>query len=222
MAQAAADVLRFSATKRQERGMWLDGDAIRQGDEEVARVSDTRLPGRHNLQNVLAALCMMRAGGFAWDRVLEGLRGFEGVEHRIEFVLERGGVRIYNDSKSTNIDSLKVALESFSGPVILIAGGRGKGADYRELRDAYAGRVKELVALGEDADLLEEALGDLAPVRRASEMTEAVGAALGDAVAGDTVLLSPACASFDMFDSFEHRGRVFKECVRSLVERGRA
>jgi len=213
-----ASVWRFSLERPEDRGLWVKGGGIFHGGRQVARTADTRLPGRHNLQNVLAALCMMRAGQFAWDRVLAGLREFKGVEHRIEFVTEEGGIAFYNDSKSTNIDSLKVALESFERPLVLVAGGRGKGADYRVLRPLVAQHVKVLITLGEDAPLLEAAFGDLVPARRATDMGEAVAAARNAAETGDIVLLSPACASFDMFDNFEQRGRVFKACVRELVK----
>ncbi|HQE84458.1 MAG TPA: UDP-N-acetylmuramoyl-L-alanine--D-glutamate ligase [Candidatus Hydrogenedentes bacterium] len=214
-----AGVWRFSLDKQQDRGLWLRGDGgICQGREPIAQAADTPLRGRHNLQNVLAALCMMRAGAFDWNGVLEGLRGFQGVEHRIEFVAERDGVSFYNDSKSTNIDSLKVALESFEQPVVLIAGGRGKGADYRVLRDLVGRHVRSLITLGEDAPLLEEAFGDMVATCRAADMADAVARARQAAFAGDAVLLSPACASFDMFDNFEHRGSVFKACVREQVK----
>ena len=206
----------FSLNNEPERGLWVRGEEICEGQTAVARVSDTPLPGRHNLENVLAALCMMRAGRFAWERALEGLRAFKGVEHRIEFVAERNGVAYYNDSKSTNIESLKVALESFMQPVVLIAGGQGKGSDYRPLRPVVARHVKSLVVMGEDAPLLEQAFGDVAPTRRAADMKEAVECARAVAAPGDVVLLSPACASFDMFDNFEQRGRLFKACVWEL------
>jgi UDP-N-acetylmuramoylalanine--D-glutamate ligase len=163
---------------------------------------------------------MMRAGGFDWDRTLAALRHFKGVEHRIEFVTNIDGVAFYNDSKSTNIDSLKVALESFESPVVLIAGGEGKGADYRVLRDLVARRVGSLVTLGEDAPKLEEAFGDLVATQRASDMADAVRRAASAAAGGGVVLLSPACASFDLFDNFEHRGRVFKACVTDLALSG--
>ncbi len=204
----------FSLTERVEPGLWLDGDRIRQGDEVCTTTADTLLPGRHNLENVLCALTMIRAGGFDKARVVEGLRGFRGVEHRIEHVARIEGVDFYNDSKSTNIDSLKVALESFSTSVVLIAGGEGKGTDYRVLRDLVAIRVSKLITLGEDAPKLEEAFGDLVPFERAADMDDAVDRAAAAASPGRAVLLSPACASFDMFDDFEHRGRVFKEAVR--------
>lgn len=213
-----AAVWRFSLEKPQDRGLWVRGEGIYYGGDRVARVSDTPLPGRHNLQNVLAALCMMRAGDFAWDRVLEGLRGFKGVEHRIELVAEQDEIAFYNDSKSTNIDSLKVALESFERPLVLIAGGQGKGADYRVLRPLVERHVKTLITMGEDAPLLEEAFGDLAETIRVPDMKEAVAVARAASAPGDAVLLSPACASFDMFDNFEHRGRVFKACVLELLK----
>ena len=208
------DLVWFSLKERSERGLWLDGDAIRAGDECVAMTSDTPLPGHHNLENVLASLCVMRAGGFDWDKTLACLRTFRGVEHRIEFVLSANGVAFYNDSKSTNIDSLKVALDSFEQPVVLIAGGEGKGADYGVLRDQIRERVKALVTIGQDAPLLEQAFGDVVATSRAETMEQAVELAASAAGANGTVLLSPACASFDMYDNFEHRGRVFKACVR--------
>lgn len=140
------------------------------------------------------------------------------MEHRIEFVAEIGGVRYYNDSKSTNTDSLAVALDSFSEPVILIAGGQGKGAGYSMLRDRVAARVKRLVSIGEDAPLLEETFGPVTPTERAASMSDAVNRAAAHGAPGDAVVLSPACASFDMYRNFEERGRDFKACVARLKE----
>lgn len=211
-------VWNYSLDRRVDRGLWLRGEAICLGELHVADVSDTLLPGRHNMQNVLAALTMMYAGGFDWDEVIEGLRSFRGVEHRIEYVLTIDGVDYVNDSKSTNIDSLRVALESFTKPITLIAGGRGKGADYRVLRDLMQKHVSKLITLGEDAPLLEAAFGDIVSHARASSMEEAVRLSARSTTKGGVVLLSPACASFDMFDNFEHRGRVFKECVHQYAE----
>jgi UDP-N-acetylmuramoylalanine--D-glutamate ligase len=127
-------------------------------------------------------------------------------------------VDFVNDSKSTNIDSLRVALESFTKPITLIAGGRGKGADYRVLRDLMKQHVATMIAIGEDTQLLEAAFGDIVAHARASSMEEAVRLAAQSTAKGGVVLLSPACASFDMFDNFEHRGRVFKECVHRYAE----
>lgn len=206
-------LLAFSIQRRVLDGLWVDGDVIRRRYTSVARLSDNPLPGRHNLSNVLAALTMMRAGGFPWEETIEGLRAFRAVEHRIEHVITLGGVAFYNDSKSTNIASLRVALESFTCPIVLIAGGRGKGSDYGVLRDLVRERVKKMITLGEDAPKLEEAFGDVAPVERAPSMAAAVEQAHAAAARGDVVLLSPGCASFDMYRNFEERGRDFKACV---------
>jgi len=208
----------FSLAQPHEPGLWVDGDTIRAGNTAVAHRADTQLPGRHNLQNVLAALTMMRAGRFDWGKTIEALRDFRGVEHRIEHVADIAGVPFYNDSKSTNLESLKAALESFDAPVVLIAGGRGKGADYRTLRRLVGARVKALIVLGEDAPRLEQAYGDLAPTQRAADMDDAVARAAACAQPGDVVLLSPACASFDMYRDFEERGQVFKKCVVARAE----
>ena len=212
----------FSLETRQANGLWLDRDTIRAGSTPVAGAADVHLPGRHNLQNALAALTIMRAGRFDWGSTVEALRRFQGVEHRIEYVCDIAGVRFYNDSKSTNIDSLRAALDSFEAPVVLIAGGRGKGADYRTLRAAVQAHVKAMVLIGEDAPQLAEAFSDLVHTQRAGAMDDAVACAMAQARAGDVVLLSPACASFDMYRDFAHRGRVFKEAVTRHAETRRA
>ena len=214
-------VLTFSASTRQENGLWLKEDDICFGDRVIAKTSDTPLRGRHNMENVLCALALTWACGFAWEKVLEGLRVFTGVEHRIERVIEVDGVTFFNDSKSTNVDSLKVALEAFDTPVVLIAGGEGKGTDYSILCELVRERVLAMVTLGEDAPKLEAVFSNLVPTQRASDMEDAVqrAATLAAKCKGKgIVLLSPACASFDMFDSFEHRGRVFKDCVARYVQ----
>lgn len=198
-------------------GLWPERGWIKAGDEVVAKLADSPLPGRHNLANVLAALAMMRGGGFAREGVLSGLRAFRGVEHRIEHVLALDGVDYFNDSKSTNVDSLRVALESFDQSLVLIAGGRGKGSDYRVLRDRVGEQVKHLIVLGEDAPKLTEAFGDLVPAEEAGTMADAVRRAHAAAAPGDVVLLSPGCASFDWYRNFEERGRDFKACVRRLA-----
>lgn len=208
---------KFSLTQPQQRGLWLDGGAIREGAAAIARKEDVPLPGRHNLENALAALTAMRAGAFDWDKTLEGLRGFQGVEHRIEWTARHRGVDFYNDSKSTNIDSLRAALDSFERPAVLIAGGRGKGADYRVLRPLIERHAAAIVTIGEDAPKFEEAFGDLVHTVRARDMGEAVALAAAAAKPGDIVLLSPGCASFDLYENFEHRGRVFKQEVRRYL-----
>lgn len=209
--------LTFSLTGRVPAGLWVDRDTIREGDAGVANVSDVPLPGRHNLANALAALTVVRAARFDWNGCIGGLRAFQGVEHRIELVTTFEGVDYVNDSKSTNVDSLRVALESFSRPIVLIAGGRGKGSDYGVLRELVSKHVKAIVTIGEDAPKLDAAFGDLVPAVRAESMDEAVWKAHDQAARGDVVLLSPGCASFDWFSNFEERGRVFKQAVVRLA-----
>lgn len=210
----------FSLNSWSVDGFWPNGKYICAGDRVMAEIADNPLPGRHNLANVLAALAMMHAGGFDWQKVIEGLRAFRGVEHRIEYSGVLGDVVFYNDSKSTNIDSLRVALESFGCPLVLIAGGRGKGSSYSGLRELMQNHVRRLVTLGEDAPALEDAFGDLVPFVRAANMQDAVSLAWKAAEPGDAVLLSPGCASFDMYRNFEERGRHFKACVQDLIKEG--
>jgi UDP-N-acetylmuramoylalanine--D-glutamate ligase len=208
-----ARVVPFSQIEPPENGIGIVNDRILWQREPVASTNDIPLPGRHNRENVLAALAVMRAGAFDWPRAIEGLRAFKGVEHRIEFVQTVHGVHYYNDSKSTNLDSLRVALESFDNPVLLLAGGEGKGADYRELTELVRQKVQALFAYGQDAATIAAAYHDIVPVTQFTTLTEAAEAAAAHAKPGDTVLLSPACASFDQFANFEERGRVFKRWV---------
>lgn len=211
--------LGFSLHREVADGLWTDGDGIFEGRARIARLSDIPIPGRHNVANVLAALTLLRAGEFPWEPVLHGLRAFRAVEHRIELVAEIDGVRYYNDSKSTNIDSLRVALESFREPIVLIAGGRGKGADYGVLAPLVTARTRHLVCIGEDAPLLQAAFGTARPTSHAESMAEAVAQARDIAQTGEVVLLSPGCASFDWYNNFEERGHDFKRCVLALCAR---
>ncbi len=201
-------------------GAWLADETImvRDGrrDEEVIAAADLKIRGRHNIANAMAALLAARAVETPLDAIRDALRTFRGVEHRIEHVRTLGGVTYYNDSKATNVDSVKIALESFTEPVVIIMGGRDKGAPYAPLRDLVKERVKAIVLIGEGADRIEKELKDCAPCVRATDMADAVEKARANASRGDAVLLSPACASYDMFDNYEHRGRVFKECVIAL------
>ena len=215
---AGVALRRFSLSAPVQHGLWSNGAEILEGDTVVARAADNPLPGRHNLANVLAALTMLRGGGFDWERCVEGLRSFRGVEHRIELVAEHAGVRYYNDSKSTNVDSLRVALESFAAPVVLIAGGEGKeGSDYAALRPLLAAHARAVVLLGEAAPAMAAAWDGAAPLLRVGAMAEAVETARAQAAAGSVVLLSPGCASFDQYRNFEERGRDFKQCVAALL-----
>ncbi|MFI5264307.1 MAG: UDP-N-acetylmuramoyl-L-alanine--D-glutamate ligase [Candidatus Kapaibacterium sp.] len=185
--------------------------------EEVISREKIGIPGPHNLMNAMAAVLIARSMGIEYESIRKTLTKFKGVEHRIEFVRELSGVKYYNDSKATNVDSVKYALQSFREPIILIAGGKDKGNDYGAIMDLVKEHVKAIVTIGDGAKNIEKAFKSIVPLHPAEySMENAVGIAKSLADKGDVVLLSPACASFDMFDNYEHRGRVFKEIVNRL------
>lgn len=208
----------FSASVPINDGLWSDGEYLLHGQIQLIRVADIPLPGKHNMMNALAALSLVEACGHPLESAAQALRMFPGVEHRIEYVAEVGGVGYYNDSKSTNLDSLQVALESFEQPIVLIAGGRGKGSDYATISALVSQKVSTLVTIGEDAPTIRAAFASSSiPVHAASSMDEAVALASNSADPGMVVLLSPGCSSFDMFEDFEHRGQAFKNSVRRVT-----
>jgi len=185
--------------------------------EEICPVAEVFLRGAHNVENVLAATACALWTGLAPAAIRRAVARFRGVAHRIEFVRDLRGVHWYNDSKGTNVASTLKALESFTGRIVLIAGGKGKGQDFAPLAAAARGRVGAALLIGEDAPKLAAALGaEAVPVTRCPSLEAAVATARALAEPGDVVLLSPACASFDMFDNFEHRGDVFKKLVERL------
>jgi UDP-N-acetylmuramoylalanine--D-glutamate ligase len=178
-----------------------------------------KLRGLHNVENVAAALAAGIAAGASIEPMGETVKQFNPVEHRLEFVDEIAGVRFYNDSKATSVDATSKALEAFAndaGKVVLILGGRGKKAPYAPLRALLQKKARKLVLIGEDAETIANELGEYAPFERATDMHDAVARSFSAAEKGDLVLLAPACASFDMFESFEHRGKVFKNEVSQL------
>jgi UDP-N-acetylmuramoylalanine--D-glutamate ligase len=183
---------------------------------KVIPVGDIRIKGMHNLENALAATAIALAAGAPTPVIAKVLSEFPGLEHRTEFVRELDGVSYINDSKGTNVGAVLKSLESFTAPVILIAGGLDKHSDFSPLAPLVKERVKKLILIGHAADLMEQALGAQTDTVRAKDLREAVEQARGSAAPGDVVLLSPACASFDMFKDFEDRGRQFKEIVRGL------
>jgi len=186
--------------------------------ERICPVGEITLRGPHNVENVLAATACALWTGMAPSAIRRGIAAFRGVAHRIERVHDDRGVVYYNDSKGTNVDSTIKALESFTEPVVLIAGGKGKGQDFGPLAAAARGRVRHAVLIGQDRGQIRAALEPAGiPVEDAESMDDAVRRAREAARVGDVVLLSPACASFDMFRNFEHRGDVFKSVVRALV-----
>lgn len=214
---AEVECFHFSLQAKGKGTLFADDQHLYFEDTKIAPLTLNPLPGRHNLANVLAGLAVMKAAGFPWEGPLEGLRTFQGVEHRIEHVLNLDGADYYNDSKSTNEDSLRVALESFDRPILLIAGGRGKGGDYKTLVPLVRQHVKALIMIGEDTPKLEAAFATCVPAFRADSMMDALRRARENAEPGDVVLLSPGCASFDMYDNFEERGHDFKTCARRLA-----
>jgi UDP-N-acetylmuramoylalanine--D-glutamate ligase len=201
-------------------GVCLEEGAIvvRQGArrDRVMAAREVPLPGAHNLSNALAAIAVGWAAGISPEEMAEAVRRFTGVEHRIELVGTFAGVRYYNDSKATNPDSTLKALAAFEEPIVLIAGGRAKGADLEPLLRAIRQRVQHVVVIGETAAELERRIRERPgpPVERAGDLRAAVRAAAAAASPGSVVLLSPAFASYDMFDNYEDRGRRFKEAVR--------
>ncbi|HEX8162986.1 MAG TPA: UDP-N-acetylmuramoyl-L-alanine--D-glutamate ligase [Pyrinomonadaceae bacterium] len=219
-----AHVTLFSARRELEEGLFLRGgreivSRTRGGEKVLLARDEIRLRGLHNVENVLAALAAGLACGASPDSMRETVRNFQPVEHRLEFVAEINGVKFYNDSKATNVDAAVKAFEAFAdeaGRVVLILGGRGKNAPYAPLAPLIERKARALVVLGEDADRIEAELKTVAPtMQRATDMADAVRRARAVAEPGDVVLLAPACASFDMFKSYEHRGKVYKEAVRS-------
>jgi UDP-N-acetylmuramoylalanine--D-glutamate ligase len=218
-----AHVTCFSVKQELEEGLFLRGretiSRTPDGERVLLMSDEMKLRGLHNVENVLAAVAAGLACGAAPDSMRETIRNFEPVEHRLEFVADVEGIKFYNDSKATSVDATVKALEAFadeSGKIVLILGGRGKKAPYAPLASLVSERVRKLILVGEDAETIERELGDLAPSEWATDMAEAVTLSFQAAQAGDIVLLAPACASFDMFTSFEHRGSVFKEEVQSL------
>jgi UDP-N-acetylmuramoylalanine--D-glutamate ligase len=220
-----AHTVLFSVKKQLDEGLFLRGRDLVCRANEVEKILTTRdemtLRGLHNVENVLAALAAGLACGAAPDSMRETVKNFKAVEHRLEFVAEVNEVKFYNDSKATSVDATKKALEALSeepGEIVLILGGRGKNAPYAPLGELIKSKVRQLVLIGEDADNIEDQLSAFAEVTRAGSMTDAVEKSLAAAQKGDSVLLAPACASFDMFKSFEERGTIFKKAVLDLAQ----
>jgi UDP-N-acetylmuramoylalanine--D-glutamate ligase len=190
---------------------------LAQGGERLIAVDDLGIRGSHNALNALAALALGAAAGLSRDGMLAALRAFTGLPHRMQAIGERRGVRWYNDSKGTNVGATLAALGGLPGRVVLIAGGLGKGQDFAPLREVAAVKARAVILIGRDAPLIEAALNDAASIHYAGDMREAVERAAALARPGDSVLLSPACASFDMFSGYEDRGRRFVAAFAGLA-----
>jgi UDP-N-acetylmuramoylalanine--D-glutamate ligase len=182
----------------------------------LINAEEIRIKGVHNLENAMAASAMALLAGCNIDALRDSMREFKGLEHRLEFVREIDGVEYFNDSKGTNVGAVIKSIESFEKPIILIAGGRDKAGDFSVLRDLVKERVKAIVLIGESAEKIKKVLGDLTETFIAGGLREAVEISRSISTKGDVVLLSPACASFDMFNDFEDRGRQFKQLVSEI------
>jgi len=191
--------------------IWRDGSR-----EEKFPLSRVKIHGVHNVENMMAAIAAAKSAGVSASLIQKVLEEFPGLEHRLEFVREKDGVRYYNDSKGTNVGAVVKSLASFSDPVILLAGGVDKGGDYGILRQEIRQKVRRLVLFGEAQEIIARALGDLTETVIVENLEAAVGDAFAHARAGEVVLLSPACSSFDMFRNYAERGQVFKSLVQAL------
>ena len=219
-----AQVFWFSRKKEVKQGAWVrDGKILFRdgsGQREIMLVSEIPLKGAHNVENVLAAVCAGALMGCKPELIRKAVRDFKAVEHRLEYVATVKGVEYYDDSKATNVDATIKALESFPANIHLILGGKDKGSDYRVLNDLLRQRVKRVYTIGAAAEKIESHIKGTTDIVHAETLDNAVRRAAAVAQTGDIVLLAPACASFDQFQSYNHRGRVFKEVVHSLEVAG--
>jgi len=201
-----------------EAGAWLDGHMLRLEGEPLLDVGELRLRGRHNYENVMAAALMTRVAGASLPQIAAAAKAFAPVEHRLEFVAKVDGVDYYNDSKATSVDATLKAVEAFAGGLWIILGGKDKDSDYRPLREPLRQKARAILVIGSAAEKIMRQLAGVTSVRPCGTLAAAIGEAYIDAKPGETVLLAPACASFDQFTSYEHRGRVFKQLVQELAK----
>lgn len=217
-----AQVFWFSRTREVPEGAYVKNGRIlfrdSSGIREIIPLSEISLKGAHNIENVLAAVCAGALAGCDPEKIRAAVRTFKAVEHRLEFVRAVNGVEYYNDSKATNVDATMKAIESFPANIHLILGGKDKGSDYSVMNDLLRTRVKHVYTIGAAAEKIESQIKDAAQIFHAQTMAAALHQAHENAVPGDIVLLAPACSSFDQFQNYEHRGRVFKELVQLLAD----
>ena len=223
-AKTRAQIFWFSGVRRVKQGAFVHADGVyflaKEGgtSEPVMPVAEIPLPGAHNVENVLAAIAMAKLVGASTQAIREAVCSFKAVEHRLQFVRQARGVNYYNDSKATNVDATAKALASFAGGVRVILGGKDKGSDYTELLLLLKERTVAIYTIGAAASIIASQIGQDVSLTPAGTLAEAVRMASSEAKAGETVLLAPACASFDQFTSYEHRGRAFAELVSALPE----
>ena len=219
--EVKADVLYFSSRRRLEKGIYLEnGNIIYKNPEDclVCNVNELKLLGTHNFENVMTAVAMAAAYGVPMEKIRESIKAFAGVEHRIEFVAEKGGVAYYNDSKGTNPDAAIRGIQAMNRPTVLIGGGYDKDSDYKEWIQSFDGKVKRLVLIGQTKEKIAEEAKECGfyDITMADTFEEAMDICIRIAQPGEAVLLSPACASWGMFKNYEERGDKFKEIVNSL------
>ncbi len=217
--RGSAQRLWFSSGAEAPAELNIHQDAIRFRDEFVMHTADVPIRGRHNLENAMAAIGAAHLAGVPLDRIASAIGSFRAVEHRLEFVRNVSGVDLYNDSKATSVDATLKALDSFDHGLWVILGGKDKGSDYAPLRSPLSAKAKAALLIGSAAEKIAASLAGAVELIPAGTLETAVTTAFERAHPGDTILLAPACASFDQFQSYEHRGRVFKELARSLHSR---
>lgn len=219
-----SNIIWFSINEKLEKGIYLEGEFIVINDgknvHKLISCNDLKIPGKHNLQNALGSLGILYSMGIDLDIIADVFKTFEGVEHRIEYVASKKGIKFYNDSKGTNIDASIKAIEAVKSPIILIAGGYDKGSEFEEFIKAFKNKVKALVLLGETREKIKKAAisQDFNHIFLVEDMKEAVELSYEIGEEGDNVLLSPACASWGMYNNFEERGKDFKNYVLNLKE----
>jgi UDP-N-acetylmuramoylalanine--D-glutamate ligase len=218
-ARTRATVVWFSSRRGAPAGFRFEGDRILSGRDLLMSRAEIPLRGMHNVENVMAAACAARIAGATLEQIREAVRSFPGVEHRIEFVRKLDGVDYYNDSKATSVDATLKAIDSFDGGLWIILGGKDKGSDYTPLRMPLHVKARAALLIGAAAEKIGSHLNGALPLIPCGDIATAVRVAREKAQPGDTILLAPACASFDQFRSFEHRGEVFKQLVAALEEK---
>jgi UDP-N-acetylmuramoylalanine--D-glutamate ligase len=215
--KAKSNIFFFSTNKEVSNGCYLINDEIRFVKKNIVefscKVSDIFIKGEHNIQNAMAVIIAAKIFNLDNEKIIEALKSFKGVEHRLELVREIEGVKFINDSKATNVDSVLVALKSFDEPIFLILGGQDKGNDYSMIENLVIEKVKKIYAIGSSAEKVFNYFHSKVKTEIKKDFDEVINTALSEARDGDVVLLSPACASFDMFDNYEHRGKIFKQIV---------
>jgi len=218
------DVFAFSRKREVPRGCFLHKENIILSDakkEELIKVSEIPLFGVHNQENIMASAIVGHVFGLSISRIKESIKNFKGLEHRLEKVSTLEGIDFYNDSKATNVDATLKSLQSFNQKIILIMGGRDKGGNFNKLKKVIKEKVKKIILIGEAKEKIKKALEGMVTFRNSSSLKEAVNIGFSEAKPGEIVLLAPSCTSFDMFQNFEERGKVFKQEVFNLEEKFR-